>query len=125
MLECDLDYAEEIAEWLEDQEAAILDHASDACDTNMLSIVNDYEPGSEFVSCGKVSGLKVTFTVADACENTSTCTAYIYIDDTTPPVLTCVPYTPIFRSDLDYAEEIAEWLEDQEAAILDHASDAC
>src|SRR5690606_41603038 len=116
---CRSDYAEEIAEWLEDQEAAILVHAAEACALTMLSIVNDYEPGSEFVSCGKVSGLKVTFTVADACENTSTCTAYIYIDDTTPPVLTCVAEDLMLECDLDYAEEIRKSVEDGDAGSLE------
>ncbi|HLF63076.1 MAG TPA: hypothetical protein VI603_04975, partial [Saprospiraceae bacterium] len=94
MLECDGDYLGAITVWLGEQENAILDLAIDNCDAD-LEVTNDYQPGSEFMSCDKVEGLKVIFYVSDACENTSTCTAYIYIDDTVPPVITCAPDTTI------------------------------
>ncbi len=109
ILECDGDYADEIAAWLAGASA------SDACDSD-VAISDDYDGSSlPSLSCDQSSGLVVTFTATDDCGNTATCTASIKIDDEVAPSISC-PADLILECDGDYADEIAAWLDEASAS---------
>ena len=60
--------------------------ATDACDSNVeISFVSTTLAGS----CGQEYSVTRIWTATDACGNTAQCSATIFIQDTTPPLLTC------------------------------------
>ncbi|MBK8503060.1 MAG: gliding motility-associated C-terminal domain-containing protein [Saprospiraceae bacterium] len=88
LLECDQDYLTEIQNWINSTRTDILNNSSDDCGA-LLTIDDDWD-GSSYPTfdCDGVTGLLVTFTVTDACGNTTSCTGLVIIDDTTPPIVT-------------------------------------
>lgn len=68
--------------------AALEACASDTCDTDLAGQVSsDYNYANLNVTCGETGSLFVTYTVTDDCGNSSTFTATLTIEDTTPPDL--------------------------------------
>ncbi len=103
VLECDGDYAAEIATWLATASG------TDGCSAT-LTITNDYVTGTlPALSCDATTGLTVLFTVTDDCGNSDTCTSTIVITDTEDPMVNC-PSDLVLECDGDYASEIATWL---------------
>src|SRR5690606_27998931 len=85
VLECDGDYLTEIAAWLATATA------TDVCDQT-VSVTNDWDGTSvPLLSCDLSSGLTITFTAMDDCNNTATCTATIFLDDNVNPTITFCP----------------------------------
>ena len=91
-MECEAgtDYPAEIETWIVDAKATILAdmQTDDSCD-GTLSIADNYN-GTDVpaLSCNLSTGLVVTFTVTDDCNNSATCTKTVYIDDTVAPLIT-------------------------------------
>ena len=117
-LECGADEnSNVIITWLDRAEA------TDNCDAN-LNITHDF--GSVFsAGCGLAGIHDVTFTVSDACGNSTSCHSTISLDDTTNPTIDTAP------SDLELecagannAAEISNWEMNFGGAIaLDNCSD--
>ncbi|MCF8237347.1 MAG: T9SS type A sorting domain-containing protein [Saprospiraceae bacterium] len=59
--------------------------AQDACSD--FTVSSDYDYANLVITCGEAGVLTVVYTVEDECANTSTFTAQLTIEDTTPPDL--------------------------------------
>jgi hypothetical protein len=131
-LECgDPDNPTLVAEWLDEQEAAILAAATDDCGD--LTIINNYITGtypSETICCNNptMSGLLITFVVSDECGNTSSCMASLFLDDNLPPLLNCAKISAPLVLECNapgQADLIDDWLMSTGDLILSNATDQC
>ena len=123
VLECDQDYAAEINTWITNTTNDLYANASDNCGT--ISIVDDWNGALPTVDCNGSSGLIVTFTISDDCNNDTTCTGLIIIDDTQPPVVNCIASDLILECGDDYLALISAWISTTETDLLNAATDAC
>ena len=83
-IECTADRFEneDIFDWLDSATA------TDTCGD--VTITHNYNPeGFDTSGCGLTGLQVVTFVATDRCGNTDTCTATIYLEDTTDPELSC------------------------------------
>ncbi len=95
-LECnDPTNADQISAWL------ATTTASDVNDCNVVNITHDYNGSLPALSCDGSSGKVVTFTATDACGNTTTCQASIFIEDTTDPSFVNFPDDITVNVDVD------------------------
>ena len=93
--------------------------STDDCSAGSISVSNDYDGITiPDLSCDLNAGLTVTFTVTDACGNESECSASIYLDDTTEPVIGDCPSDLVLECGEDYASAISTWLSNAEANLL-------
>jgi hypothetical protein len=112
ILECaGTDNATDISNWETSFGGAV---ATDACSSPLIwTIIST----SSLVDCGSTSSSEYTFQVTDDCGNTSTTTASVIIEDTTPPELV-VP-----EDQVEECNAIAVSLEEWRAEVT--GSDAC
>ena len=88
-----------------------------------VSITNNYDPLHFSDGCGITGRQTVSFFFKDDCEQTSACTANIYIEDNFPPVITQAAEDKIVEEDgRGNTEAFQEWLTAHGGAI---AEDAC
>ncbi len=88
-LECDGDYSSAISTWLAGIETSIANSVNDDCN---VSIENNYNGGTLDLVCdNSTAGLTVVFTLTDDCNNVSTCSASITLQDTVAPLVSCPP----------------------------------
>ena len=85
--------------------------ASDVCDGS-LTITNSYDGSSvPALSCNQSSGLTITFTATDDCNNMATCTSTVYLDDNTVPTISCPPNLVLdCVNGADYVSQINTWI---------------
>ena len=125
ILECDQDYVSEINTWITNTEALILSNSMDDCGAP-LTISNDWDGSSvPTQDCMGSTGLTITFTVVDECNNATDCSAQVIIQDNNPPVINCVATDLILECDQDYVSEISTWITNTEALILSNSMDDC
>ncbi len=84
---------------------------TDDCGTVTLDSTN-YEDAQLDPLCGNAGEIVVTFYLSDECENVSTCTAVLVIEDTTAPEVTCPDDLTVQCGDdlTPQNEEISFWL---------------
>ena len=103
-----------IASWL------ALVSADDDCGD--VEITNDYN-AMLALDCSGANGSVVTFTATDDCDNLTTCTASIFLDDDEAPTLTAFAADLIGEcSDTDIATRQADWIANNGGAV---ATDNC
>ena len=125
ILECDQDYVSEINTWITNTEALILSNSMDDCGAP-LTVSNDWDGSSvPTQDCMGSTGLLITFTVSDECNNTTDCSAQVIIQDNNPPIVNCVATDLILECDQDYVSEINTWITNTEALILSNSMDDC
>uniref|UniRef100_UPI002492B708 gliding motility-associated C-terminal domain-containing protein n=1 Tax=Winogradskyella flava TaxID=1884876 RepID=UPI002492B708 len=89
LIECsDNDNENLAAAWNANNIAILETCGTDACDAVATNMVTSNFDFTNLVStCGSGGSINVTYTVADDCGNTSTLTATLTIEDTTPPTI--------------------------------------
>ena len=123
ILECDQNYNNEITQWLSNTVNDLQLGASDNCGT--ISVTHDYNSDIPNLDCTAQTGEEVTFTITDECGNFTTCSAFIIIDDTEPPTITCSIDPLILECDEDYLGEIFIWLDQTMTDLQTDAQDDC
>ncbi len=71
---------------------------------------NNYEPMTAAIGCAGSLTYSVTFSGTDDCNNVSSCLQQIFIQDNTPPEITCPPTLDIFCGDPQNQDLFNEWL---------------
>ncbi len=122
VLECDQDYEGEIQTWLQNMMDILDQDSDDNCGD--IAITHNYDTLPN-LSCALDAPAVITFTLTDDCGNFSTCTANIFIDDTTPPDVNCVQQDLVMDCGDDYVTEIQNWIDATMADLLNNTTDDC
>ena len=78
--------------------------ATDAFDCSAVNVTTDYPGQLPFLDCDNASGIVITFTATDACDNSATCTSVITMSDATAPVFSNCPLDLTVNVDVDLCE---------------------
>ena len=96
--------------------------ASDACDSLVSIFTNFSGTAIPEVSCDLSAGLEIVFTAIDDCGNTATCSATVYITDSSSPQLECPPDLVLeCEIEADYQSLISDWI--NSVTALDNCND--
>ncbi len=102
--------------------------ATDLC-SNGVIVTSDYNAGNFVTTCGSGGSIRVTYTIADDCNNASTFTATYSTSDVTPPDTTgCNLGSLTETRECDGADintTLADWHTQNLQTILSCAYDAC
>ncbi len=126
ILECDADYLSEIAAWIASVESNLESIAGDNC-SSTFTADNDWN-GTDVptLDCNNATGLTINFWVTDDCGNVSElCPGSVRLNDTQPPVVTCVVSDLVLQCDNDYLTEIQNWIDQTEQDLINAAVDDC
>ena len=124
VLECGLDNTTAISGWL------ALVTATDACETT-ATVTNNYVAGNLLSICNAdATGLIVMFASEDGCENESTCSGEIRLEDTTSPVIIGCPTTDLIvecgqRTPEEQETFIGMWIGNSLASIGSMSTGNC
>ncbi|WP_047545987.1 gliding motility-associated C-terminal domain-containing protein [Psychroserpens sp. Hel_I_66] len=108
--------------------AALEDCGTDSCDTDLNGqVTTDYAYSNLVTTCGQGGTIAVIYTITDDCGNTTTLTATLTLEDTTPPNLdNCSVTDESIECSGDDNEQLAiDWNTANISALENCISDSC
>ncbi len=127
-LECDGTNNEAIADqWNLDNITAIEGCAADSCDPDFSGqVTSDYAYSNLSSTCGLGGDIITTYTIIDKCNNSTTLSVTLTLEDATPPDLSgCAVTNQVLECTDDNEAAADAWNADNIAALEACASDSC
>ena len=93
-----------ISSWLNSATATDLCLAPGSSSGSTISIASDYPGSLPDLDCNGGTGIPITFTATDDCDNMHSCVATITMDDTTTPYFSDCPLDLVVNVDVDLCE---------------------